>query len=146
MNARRAHRLQIADRARKLGFQRVLVARVLDELAGAETLLLLHRLETLARTARQALAGELEARLVNLIARHQDGTGDAIELERDHRRAQRFGKLGGIAIGKIGIDRHVGRTLRPAPAPQADGDGGGDADQHRELAQGRNVLELANRR
>src|SRR3546814_12187224 len=63
--------LKIADRPCQLGFQRMLITRGFDKLAGAETLILLHRLEALARAMRQTLRREFQTSIVKLRLRHR---------------------------------------------------------------------------
>src|SRR3546814_14815504 len=58
VDARAAHLLKIADRPCQLGFQRMLITRGFDKLAGAETLILLHRLEALARSEERRVGTE----------------------------------------------------------------------------------------
>jgi hypothetical protein len=69
MDAGGFHRADGHHRPGQLAFQRVLVAGGLHELADAEAVFLLQRLQAVDRAARQALAGELQARFVNLIGR-----------------------------------------------------------------------------
>ena len=78
VHARAFDRLQARDRARELGFERVLVARALHELADAEAGILRHQRKA-AAAFRQALAGELQARVVELFRRHGDAVRAGLE-------------------------------------------------------------------
>lgn len=126
VHARVAHRAQRGDGAHQLGFQRVLVARVLDELADAEAGVAFHQLEAEPAAVGQAGAGQLQAGVVDVLFRHADRAGDRVQLERDLRGAQQVGGLGGGLLVQPGVERHHRRLLRPEEHEQAGRDGNGD--------------------
>ena len=102
VHARVADRAQGGDGAHQLGFQRVLVAGVLDELADAEAGVALHQLETEPAAVGEAGAGQLQARVVQVGLGHRDRAGGLVELERNLRGAQQVGGLGRGLRGRRG--------------------------------------------
>src|SRR3546814_11412381 len=86
----------------------MLITRGFDKLAGAETLILLHRLEALTRAMRQTLRREFQTCIVKLRLRHRHRA--AVELHRNIGGAQCVGEFGGVLVGQIGeIGRASGR-------------------------------------
>ncbi len=69
---------QTCDGAGELGFERVLIARVLHELADAESGILAHHREAAAAFG-QALARELQARIVQALGGHRDAIRSRLE-------------------------------------------------------------------
>src|SRR5690606_36151560 len=121
-------------------------ARVLDELADAEARVALHQLEAQAAALGQAGADQLEARVVQVVLRHRDRTGGLVDPEGDLRRAQQVGGLGrGLGI-QAGIERGIGRLLRPEEDVQAGGDRQRDRQQGPELPAQLHLLQLDHRR
>ena len=146
VHARIAHRAQGGDGAHQIGFQCVLVARVLDELADAEAGIALHHLEAQAAALGQAGARQLQASVVQVLFRHGDRAGGLVQLERDLRRAQHVSGFGGGLGVQAGVERGVGRLLRPEEHEQAQRNRAGDHQQRAHLLEHARILDLGQRR
>jgi hypothetical protein len=138
-------RAQGGDGAHQLGFQRVLVAGVLDELADAETGIAFHQLEAEPAVLGQARAGQFQAGVVQVLGGHRNRAAGLVQLERNLRGAQQVGGLGGGLGVQAGVERGEVGLLRPEEHHQADRDRTGDHQQRAELAEHREVLDLGQR-
>jgi len=119
---------QVRDRAAELGFQRMLVARVLHELADSEAGVLVHESE--ATTAfRQALAGELHTRFAHPLGGNFDVVRARLDAIRNLRRIQCLGDLRLVFGRNVGVEQAVARAARPQDDGHAGGHRGGDADE-----------------
>src|SRR5690606_37761208 len=105
----------------------------------------LHHLEAQATALGQAGAGQLQAGVVQVGLRHGNGAGGLVELERDLRGAQQVGGLGrGLGV-QAGVERGIGRLLRPEEDEQAGGDRQGDDQQGADLPPELHLLQLDHR-
>ena len=131
MHARTVDLLQIGDRARQFGLERMLIARAFHELADAKTGLLRHHRET-AVAFGQTLPGQLQPRIVYALGRHGDLTRGAIELVGDAVLFERLRNLRRILLTQVAVQQRIRRLLRP----QHDTDTGchrcGNAEQQHE--------------
>jgi hypothetical protein len=128
-------RLQIGDRAGQFGFQSVLVARAFHELADAEAGILGHDGEA-AIAFRQALASELQTRVVHAIGRHDDGAA-AFHLVGNAVGVQRLRDLRGVLLTEVAVQHAVSRLFRPQHHADASSHCRRDADQGRQRLQAR---------
>ncbi|CPO75095.1 Uncharacterised protein [Bordetella pertussis] len=99
------HRMHGLDRARQLAFQAALVVDLLGELAGAETGVV-QQLETHRTAARQALAGQLHARVVDPLGGHQQRAAVVAEAVGHVHLVQRRDDGAAIAVVQIG-EQHL---------------------------------------
>jgi hypothetical protein len=125
MHARRADGGQRLDRIGQFAFQRALVIDLLDELRGAQ-LLVLEQFEADVAGARQALRRQLQADAVDLVGRHQDRAAAFRKLVFDPHLVQRGGDRAAILVGRVGEQHLVFRGRAPQPDRGDDGQRGRD--------------------
>ena len=145
VHARALDVAQIADGARQLALQGVLIARRLDELAGAEALILAEHLEAVAGTLRQAVGGQLQARLLQFRRRHHQRAAGLVDLERDVGLLQGLGDRRRVALREIAVEQAVTRRLRPQRHCDAQRHAGRQADHQPDLPQCGKPREAADR-
>ncbi len=136
MDARTLDGTQVGDRSREFGFQRVLVACVLDELADAKARILVDCSEAAAALG-QALPSQLQARIADALVGNFDRVRARLNAIRDLGRIQGLGDLRLIPATEVRIQEAVARSARPQHDGNARGDRGGDADQQQERLEAR---------
>jgi hypothetical protein len=134
MHARAFDRLEIGNRARQLGLERVLIAGAFHELTDAETRLLRHHGEATVAFG-QSLRGQLEAGVVNVVGRNADRA--AIELVRNVVGVERLRDLCGVLLAEVAVEQAVRRFLGPQHDHDAGRDSGCDADEECERPEAR---------
>ncbi len=136
MNTCTCNRLQVRNRARELGFERVLIAGSFHELAHAESRIFRHHGES-AIAFRQALTGQLEPNVVHAIGRHRDRARRRIQLIGNAIRIERLRDLRGILLAEVAVEQRIGRLLRPQHDADAGRNRRRNADEHRKRLQAR---------
>ncbi len=143
MHPRRLHGGQRHDRAGQFPFEPALEVQPLLELRGAE-LLVLHQLETHGAALGQALRGQLQARVVHEVGRHEDGSPALRELVPHVQLGQRGDHGAAVLVAEAGVED---APFRLAPRQQPVGQQGGkhqrrgDERQLAALGQGQEALQ-----
>ena len=128
VHARRLHRGHRLDRARQLAGERALVVDLLGELADAE-LLRVHQLEADRAALGQALRGQLQAQLVDLVAGHQDHAAALGDVIGNVLLRERGDDLAAVAVGQVGVENPVLGGAGPQERDHDQRDGGGQGRQ-----------------
>ncbi len=134
MHPRALHWAQVCDGSPELGFECVLIARVLDKLADPKSGILVHGSETAAAFG-QPLAGQLQTGVADALCRHLDGVRSGLDPVRNLGRIQRLGDRRLILGGKVAVEQAVARAARPEHDRDTGSDGCRDAHQQEERLQ-----------
>jgi hypothetical protein len=119
VDARGLHRGDGLDGAGHLAFQRALEVHLLEKLRHAQ-LLVFHQLETDAAALGQALGSQLQAHVVDLFGRHQDGDAAIRIFVRHVELLQRGDDGAAVLVGEVGEQHLVFRLLAPHPQARHD--------------------------
>ena len=131
VDARALDRLQRLDRARELAFEAALVVDLLEELARAEALAF-HELEADDAAFGQALRGELQAQVVDVLRRDEQGAAAFRELVGDVHLLERRDDRAAVLVAQVRVQDLVFGRGAPHPAADDERDRRRDDEQQRE--------------
>jgi hypothetical protein len=127
-------------RACQFAFERALVVDLFEELRHAQ-LLVFHQLEADVAAFRQALRGQFEAHVMDLVGRHQNCRSALGKLVLDRHLVERGGDGAAVAVGEVGKQDTVFRLLAPHPHRRHDGQHDRRADAEHDVAPERGLKE-----
>ena len=107
MNPGRFDISQCTDRTTQFTFQRTLVARGLDKLAGAKALVLLQHFKAHGIAFRQTFLGQFHTCITDPVTGNHHRAGILVDLKSNSGFFQRVDNLAGILVTKPGIEHRV---------------------------------------